>query len=340
MGSDLWTPYGVKVDPRTGEEFALDGPVYVISPDGKTALSPSLAKIWHVQPGYGVTVPGDMRQKNVGFAADDGLYVTDVSTGASRLALSFDDVYSRFSADFAKSKLSPANGAMYGFHVKWSPDGTRIMFILRWKENSARRGRSLNWIITMDADFSNMKIALDPRTWAGGHHPNWCPDSERIVMNLLVANRTPTFPRTARLIDRIARRLRLRSYRPAYALRFVTFGGDGSDLHPVSTRHLGSGHPTWHPNGLILTDAYPWEPVANGDGTSPLRMLRVDRDTVDEVVRVRTKPDYWGPLREWRIDPHPAWNYQFDTVTFNAYSGGKRSVFVAKMDDVVGHGVA
>lgn len=330
MRRDEWRPYGVKVDPVTAEEIELAGPVYMVSPDGRTAVSPNLVRIWLVQPGYGVVVPPDHLSEPEGAPDDDGLFVTDIESGTSRLALSFRQVYEAFPAEFGGLDLG--RGGFYGFHAKWSPDGSRILFILRWKDRLARRNHTRNWILTMNSDFSDLKIALTADRWLGGHHPNWCPDSRHIIMNLMFPVRKVRFPKIAHLVDRVARRFRVSFYRNAYALRFALFRYDGEDLRMAFSDCIGSGHPTWH-EGLngVLTDAYPWEPVSAGDGTSPIRLISTDPARSLHVVQIRTKPDFFGPKGEWRVDPHPAWNRQGEAFVFNACPDGVRGVFVADM---------
>lgn len=339
MTDSEWKPFGVMVNPTTGVERRLAGPVYMVSPDGRTVLSPNLVKIWNVQPGYGVIVPPRYRDETRGAPEDDGLFVTDVDTGDTKLAVSLKEIYDRFPDHFADIDLS--RGGFYGFHVKWSPDGRRIMFIVRWRTEGSLRLASHNWMITMDSDFTNLRVALGPNSWRGGHHPNWCPNSQDIVMNLMVPSRRIVSQRVERFLDRVARKLRLEWYPMAFSLRFVKFRYDGSNFDAVSQSHVGSGHPTWHEAlDAILTDAYPWETVANGDGTSPIRLLSVSVDSLIELIRIRTQPLFAGPSREWRIDPHPAWNYQADAFVFNGYSDGKRAVFIADMRECIDRYVA
>lgn len=332
MRPENWMPHAVKVDPKSGAERTFKGPVYVVSPDGRTLLSPSLTKIWNVQRGYGVIVPADARPLNRGFPSDDGLYATDMVSGESKLAISFRDIYEQFPEEFAPYVRNSQRGGMYGFHVKYSPDGELIMFIIRWLADPEGRAKSRNWIITMKSDFSQMRIALGPNRWEGGHHPNWCPDSRHIVMNLMFKSRRTIFPRVAQLIDRVARRFRVTKYKPAYVLRFAKFEANDSEPTPLSTNHVGSGHPTVNALlNVVLADAYPWESVAVGDGTSPIRLLDLSTDILTDLVRIQTKPSFYGPQREWRVDPHPAWDRAQKVFVFNGISAGKRAVFVGDM---------
>lgn len=330
MAANEWRPFGVKVNLKAATEQELQGPVYMVSPGGDAAISPSLTSIFNIQAGYGVVVPPGFRRQNAGAPADDGLFVTDISSGETRLAVSLRDIYQAFPEVFRGLDLS--SGGFYGFHTKWSPDGSRIMFVVRWRPTSGTKLVTRNWLITMDSSFGDLQVALTDKQWEGGHHPNWCPDGIHIVMNLSDPQRLRRFARPARFADRVARRLHVPGYRPFTSLRFARFAFDGSNMEILSRSHLGSGHPTWHSKlDAVLSDAYPWEPVAAGDGTSPIRLLSVRTDLARELVRVHTWPSFMGPAREWRVDPHPAWNYQNDAFVFNGYSEGVRAVFVADM---------
>jgi hypothetical protein len=140
------------------------------------------------QRGYGVVVPRDRIPVNRGASTSDGIYLTSTETGASRLLVSIDRIVRE-----AVPALSPARfgkGDFFGFHVKWNPQGTRLMFVLRWLPRSwlpwkRKKSYGLKQVITMDADGGNIRVAVPADLWAkGGHHPNWCPDGDHIVMNL------------------------------------------------------------------------------------------------------------------------------------------------------------
>lgn len=334
MSTTDWHPYAVAVAPTTGAERRLGGPVYMVSPDGKTLIAPNLARIWLVQPGYGVIVPPEHRVEPAGAQNDDGIFVTDVESGSTKLGISLEEIHERLPEAFNDVDLS--RGGFYGFHTKWSPDGERIMFVLRWRDRFARKGQSKNWLITMRSDFSDLHVAITPQRWVGGHHPNWCPDGEHIVMNLAFPRWTMRNRRFWHLADRAARRLHIPFYPGAFALRFAKFRYDGSDLNVVAPLRTGSGHPTWHEAlESVLTDAYPWEAVAAGDGTSPLRLVSAISGDELTLATVRTQPRFAGPRREWRVDPHPAWNYDATRFVFNSWEDGVRGVYVADMSVLV-----
>ncbi|HUT36830.1 MAG TPA: hypothetical protein VNE39_25335 [Planctomycetota bacterium] len=301
-----WRPFGVVLDPATGKRRDLEGTVYMVSPDGKRAASPCLRRTAVTQAGYGVVVPPERVPRNRGASADDGLYVTDTATGKCELLVSFAQVLE------AATPLLEARdyegGAFYAAHVKWNRQGTRLMLVLRWVPDG--RGRMKPHVVTMGADASDLRIAIPAAEWLkGGHHPDWCPDGEHVMMNLKLDGKT---------------------------LRLVQARFDGSGLKAMTEAVLGSGHPTLHPNGRhVLTDAYPGEPVAFKDGTVPIRLINLQKGTEATLVRIRTVPPYTGPKGELRVDPHPAWDRRFGRIAFNACPEGTRRVYVADLTPVL-----
>lgn len=311
-----WQAFGVRLDPFSGIQQKLDGSIYAISPDGKWAASPCLLRIGKTQAGYGVIIPSDSIPSNKGASSEDGIFLTNTSTGECKLLVSIKEIVDRAEPILAPREYK--NGDFYGFHVKWNPQGDRLMFVLRW---IADKRSLLRWLkrrppqrklnlITMKADGSDIKVAIPDSEWSkGGHHPNWCPDGETVMMNLNIHGD---------------------------GLRFVKARYDGSDYSTMLPGIPGSGHPTLHPNGqYILTDAYPYEPVAFGDGTTPIRLIDLQTGQEKTIVRIHVDPPFSGPKRELRVDPHPAWDYNFRRIAFNACPDGSRKVYVADLSQIL-----
>ncbi len=304
VDTNTWTPFGVKVDPIMGKRKELDGTVYTISPDGNWAGSPCLLRTGVTQAGYGVIVPPENVPHNRGASSEDGVYVTNTQTGKCSLLVSIEEIFKSAIPSFEKARYK--EGDFYGSHVKWNRQGTRLMFVLRWLSRNKDPTR-LNNVITMDADGGNIRVAIPDSQWRkGGHHPNWCPDGEHLMMNLNIHGD---------------------------GMRFIRAGYDGSGLSTLSDSVLGSGHPTMHPDGRhILTDAYCDEPIAFGDGTTPIRCLDLHSGKEEHLLRIRTLPDFKGEQNELRVDPHPAWDRDFERIAFNACPHGTRNVFVAELE--------
>jgi hypothetical protein len=194
---------------------------------------------------------------------------------------------------------NPQNYEYYAFQVKWNPQGTRLLTTVQWTPLSG--GKRNRAVITMNADGSNLRTAITAEQWAaGGHHINWCPDGIHVSMNLSVDGRP--------------------------GLEIIRVRYDGSELQPLFKP--GSGHPSFHPAGrYLITDAYPNEPVAFGDGSVPLRLIDTKTSTCQNIVRVYVS----AAKGEFRVDPHPAWDASGRYVVFNGFVHGTRKVYVADL---------
>jgi hypothetical protein len=304
-----WLPFGVRRDLLTGVRQELSGTVYMVSPDGKRAASPCLRRTARTQAGYGAVVPPEHLPANSGAPDDDGVYVTDLESGRSRLLVSLRRVVEEALGRAERERMS--GGGFYAFHVKWNGRGDRLMLVLRWIPPGG--GQLVSTLVTMWADGSDLRTAIPASEWGGkgGHHPNWCPDGDHVIMNLAIAGAgTP--------------------------LRLVRARFDGSGYGAMTEAVPGSGHPTLHPDGRhVLTDAYLSEPPAFGDGTTPLRWVDVEAGSERHLVRICTQPPS-GPNGALRVDPHPAWDYSYRRFAFNACPDGTRRVYVAEAGALLG----
>ncbi len=304
-----WRAYGICLDPLGGEQRRLDGTIYAVSPDGRWSAGPCLLRTARTQRGYGVVVPPGHVPENRGAPADDGIYVTDLASGASRMLVSIAEIFA--TAFPAAIRDQYRGGDFYCFHVKWNPQGARLLLVLRWLPRTwlpwkrKKNYRRLH-AVTLDADGGNARLAVTDAMWRkGGNHPNWCPDGEHVLMNL---NSQGT------------------------GIRFVRIPYDGSGCETLAPAIRGSGHPTLHPDGRhVLTDAYPHEPMAYGDGTTPLRWIDVAESREIALVRIRTRSDHEAATPALRVDPHPAWDRSYTRIAFNACPGGQRKVYVADL---------
>jgi hypothetical protein len=311
-----WQPFGVWLDPLTGEKRRLGGTVYAVSADGRWTASPCLRRTAVTQRGYGVVVPRERIPENRGAPPDDGIYLTEVSSGESRLLVSIEQIVHGVSP--ALDPLASRRGDFFGFHVKWNPQGSRLMFVLRWLPRSLlpwrrKRSHGAKQVITLDANGGNARVAVPDTLWSrGGHHPNWCPDGNHILMNLNTKGD---------------------------GLRFARLAADGASLETLVPDLPGSGHPTLHPGGrFLLTDAYVDDAVAYGDGTTPIRLVDLRDGTETALVRIRTQSAAERSTGVLRIDPHPAWDRSYTRIAFNACPNGRRQVFVADLGGFLGAG--
>ena len=313
MDTETWMPFGVVMNPLTGQKRSLDWTIYDISPDGKRAVSVCLRRISKTQGGYGVVVPEECMPSNKGAVDNDGVYVTDVETGKAKMIASYRKIVEEAVPKIDVKRYGP--GDYYGFHTKWNSKGDRIFLVLRyWPEKEQKRKPHL---ITMKPDGSDIRMAIPATLWAdkGGNHPNWCPDGEHVLMNLDI---------------------------DGGGWRFVQSRYDGSRLKTMAHVPANHGHPSLHPGDrYILTDAYPGEDIAwKGDETAPLMIIDLKKNERRRIVRMQAYTKYFAGGDKhpgvMRVDLHPAWDSKTHTlVVFNGVTDGTRRVFVADLSDIV-----
>jgi hypothetical protein len=115
------------LDVVTRKKRTLPAPIYTLSPDGLTALSPDYRRLNDVRPGYGYA---GLPDPNRGVLApeDSGIWRLDLRTGKQEFLFSVTDV-ARFPNPDRDWK-----GAKHWFnHLLFSPDGSRFIFLHRWR---------------------------------------------------------------------------------------------------------------------------------------------------------------------------------------------------------------
>lgn len=298
-----WSAFAVKLNPLTGESRRMEGTVFMASADGRTLASYNLISSRRAQVGYGVVLPDDrLPPRNIGPVDTDGIDLTDTKTGKVQRIVTIRDIYERSLPSIAIP--NPQEHEYYCFQVKWNPQGTRLLTTLQWSPRTG--GPRRRTVITMRPDGSELRTAITADQWArGGHHINWAPDGEHLTMNLNVEGDA--------------------------GLELIRVKADGSDLKVVFP--VGSGHPSFNPTGspFIITDAYPDEPVADRDGTSPLRLINVADQTEQTLVKIFVSMTGG----EFRIDPHPVWDRAGRFVVFNGFVGNTRNVYLMDLGAVL-----
>lgn len=298
LASGEWKPYAIKINPLTGEKKKIRKPVFHISADGKKAASICLARTGITQKGYGIRIPGEFIPQNNGAPADDGVSIVNLEDGIEENFISLAEIVQKAVPEINSDLRT--NGNFYVMHVKWNPQGNRLMLVLRCPTETGWNPMML----TMKPEGGEICLTVKPEQWAnGGNHPNWMPDGKHVFMNLSMKKNSP---------------------RRFYSCRY-----DGSEGKILTEAEANRGHPSLHPSGkFIITDAYAHEVF--DDGTSPL--LLFDLNTKKEKItlaRVAADPAFTGTKNEMRLDLHPAFDRSFQYVAFNGLHNGKRNVFIA-----------
>ena len=199
------------LDLKTETSRTLPPPVYHISPDGKTALGVDFARINHMRPGYGYAGIEDVN-RDIDAPEDSGIYTIDIDTGDYTFLFSIAEVAA---IPYADAKRGDKH---YFNHIMWNPDGTRFLFLHRWRPEGVRGFRTR--MFTADARGKNIRMVTDRPHIS---HYTW-----RDPRHILV-------------------------HRQGYRLYRDDGGGD-----EVLVLQAENGHQTYLPgNEWLLTDTYP-----------------------------------------------------------------------------------
>jgi len=139
------------LDVETGEGRTVEHPVYSISPDGKTAVTPDFRRIADVRPGYGYAGLKDPHTDAL--APDDtGVFHIDLTTGESKLIVSLSQI-----AALGTIPNDQPGIKHYFNHLLFSPDGSRFIALHRWRYPNGKR---LTRLITARPDGSDIRIVV------------------------------------------------------------------------------------------------------------------------------------------------------------------------------------
>lgn len=140
------------LDVESGRKRTVPHPIYSVSPDGKTAVSPDFRRIQDVRPGYGYAGPPDPHTDDLA-PEDSGIFHIDLETGESKLILSLAEISAIGDIPHAQPGIKH-----YFNHLLFSPDGKRFVALHRWRY---REGNRLTRMITANADGSDVRIVDD-----------------------------------------------------------------------------------------------------------------------------------------------------------------------------------
>lgn len=135
----------------SGTRHTVPWPVYAVSPDGRTAVTPDFSRINDTRPGYGYAGPPDPHREDL--APDGtGIWRVDLETGTAELIVSIAQVAA---IPYPRGDLSAYKH--YFNHLLFSPDGGRFVFLHRWRVGDTFRTR----MMTAAPDGSDVRVVDD-----------------------------------------------------------------------------------------------------------------------------------------------------------------------------------
>lgn len=159
---------------RTGEFRILEMPIASLDPTGKYAVSINFDRMYDFRPGYGYAGRMD-KFGNIERADEDGVFLTDMKTGKSRLVLSLQEI-----GKLLDNHDSPVReGKLLINHINFNTDGSRLVLLVR-NLKCSQHGNS-SWstaTITVNADGSDPYLLSD---YIYASHYYW-KDPENILI--------------------------------------------------------------------------------------------------------------------------------------------------------------
>ncbi|MCA9069648.1 MAG: hypothetical protein KDA84_12025 [Planctomycetaceae bacterium] len=156
------------LDVKTGVGRTVPHPVYSVSPDGKSAVTPDFSRIQDVRAGYGYAGIPDPYADDLA-PKDSGVFHINLTTGESKLILSLAEI-----ADLGEIPDKQPGIKHYFNHLLFNPDGSRFIALHRWRYPNGRR---LTRLITARPDGTDIRIVV-PNGYAS--HFIW-RDNEHIL---------------------------------------------------------------------------------------------------------------------------------------------------------------
>ena len=287
------------LDIKTGKKRAVPFPIYTVSPDGRTAMSADFRRINDMRPGYGYAGIPDPN-KDLLVPENSGIYRIDLDTGDVKLVISISDVAKMPNpqGDFSDKKH-------YFNHLLFSPDGSRFIFLNRWR-----------------IDFS----VTNPDTPFGTRMLTATPDGKDIRM-------VDNSGYTSHFIWRDPSHILAWTKLPSHGNRFYLFKDDGSCKGEVIGKDVmtRNGHCSYLPgNEWILNDTYPDE-----NRLQHVFLYHVSTGKKVPIANVYLSPKYKFDS-ELRVDTHPRFSPDGRSVVIDSpHDGYGRQLYLFDISTIV-----
>jgi hypothetical protein len=143
------------LDVRSRQRRTIASPIYTLSPDARTAVTPDFSRIQDVRPGYGYAgIPDPYGACQA--PPDTGIFRVDLRTGQRQLILSLARVLS-----FGPQLQTMENARHWFNHLLYNTDGSRFVFLHRWRPAGAGMNTFHTRMISATPDGHDLHV-VDP----------------------------------------------------------------------------------------------------------------------------------------------------------------------------------
>ena len=276
---------------RTGKKRTLPHPFYTISSDGKIAVAPDFRRVNDMRPGYGYTGLPDPFVDQLA-PEDSGVFRIDLETGEQELIIPIAEV----------AKMPYPHGDLsdmkhYFNHLLFSPDGSRFIFLNRWRGVEQRAFGTR--MLTARPDGTDIRVVDD-------------------------------YGKTSHFIWRDPEHILAWAYHPSHGNAFYLYE-DGTGKVEVVGKDImtKNGHCTYLPGEKwVLNDIYP-----DKDRNQEVYIYSPDDDEKVSLGSFYSPPEYTG---EWRCDTHPRFSPDGHSVVIDSPHGGNgRQMYLIDTSGIV-----
>ena len=196
--------------------------IYTLSPDGKSAVYPDFRRLNDCRPGYGYTGIPDPNL-DVKVPDDAGIWHLDIASGKTKLLIPFSEV-----ERIPYPNGYPAGAKHWFNHLLYSTDGSRFIFLHRWRGEAEPITKFSTRMFTADRNGGDLFI-LDPHG------------------------------KTSHFIWRDPKNMLAWAWHPSQGDKFYLFEDKTENVEPVGPDVMTvNGHCTYLPGSkFILNDTYP-----------------------------------------------------------------------------------
>ncbi len=283
------------LDISTRELRTIPHAVYTVSPDGRTAMGTDFSRIQDMRPGYGYAGIPDPK-RDILAPEDTGIYRIDLETGTSTLVISLADM---LNIPYPKGRIDDKKH--YFNHLLFSPDGSRFIFLNRWRIAEYRASNPTTpfdtRMLTATPDGGDIRVVDDSGYTS---HFIWRDEGHILAWTKL----------------------------PSHSNRFYLFTDDGSRSVEVVGPEImtTNGHCSYLPfpeKEWILNDSYPDE-----NRLQHIYLYHVPTNSRLPVANVYLSPTYLFDS-ELRVDTHPRFSPEGRFVVIDSpHDGAGRQLYL------------
>ena len=276
---------------HSGKKRTLPYPIYTVSPDGRTAVTPDFRRVQDMRPGYGYAGPPDPH-KDTAAPKDSGIFRVDLETGGRELIISLANI-----ARFGQIPGDPKDAKHYFNHLLFNTDGSRFIFLHRWRATGLRSFGTR--MLTANSDGTDIRI-VDPHG------------------------------KTSHFIWRDPKHILAWAWHPSHGNAFYLYE-DGTEKVEIVGKDImtRNGHCTYLPgNKWILNDAYP-----DKKRNQNVYLYNVATGKTVQLGHFYLPPEYKG---EWRCDTHPRFSPDGTKVVIDSpHAGNGRQIHLIDISGIV-----